>query len=65
MHFQCVRRTIAASLCIFLLSATGAASASDYPSKRECQFFCVRGLGDFSMAPLAAPCAGQERAARW
>jgi hypothetical protein len=36
------------------------------PKERgECQDFCVRGLGDFSMAPLAARCAGQERAARW
>jgi hypothetical protein len=34
-------------------------------AERECQDFCVRGLGDFSMAPLAAQCAGLERAARW
>jgi putative transposase len=31
----------------------------------EYHFFCVRGLRDISTAPLAAPCAVQERAARW
>jgi tetratricopeptide (TPR) repeat protein len=49
-----------------LLKAQGKhVQAMDYYLKaRECQFFCVRGLVDFSMAPLATQSAEYERAAQ-
>jgi hypothetical protein len=49
----------------FVGSRTNKVLIENAEGDRECQFFCVRGLGDFSTAPLAAPCAGHERAARW